>query len=189
LKYTLEAFNEESTRGYIQHRLRLAGSNEEIFDPKAISMVHHYARGIPRLINTICDNSLFEGYLLRQKKIESQLVSSVVQDLGLSEEADRPVQLSQIPVGAVSRSRQPTPPPVGKRTVRVPTPPPVQTQAQNNDVDKVISGFDEMIEEQPAAAGRAGNNPGRLTTLISIPCSTTGKKVAAHGLPESLKLP
>lgn len=150
LKYTLEAFNEESTRGYIQHRLRLAGSNEEIFDEKSISLVHHYARGIPRLINTICDNSLFEGYLLRHKIIDGQLVSSVVRDLGLSDDADRPVQPSQIPVGAVSRSRQPTPPPVGRRPARAPTPPPAQPAAVNNDVDRVISGFDEIVEDQPA---------------------------------------
>jgi len=85
LKYRLSPFTEESTNGYIHHRLRLAGSQEEIFEQESIKLIHHYSRGIPRLINTICDNALFEGYLLKRKNIDAELAMSVVQDLGLSD--------------------------------------------------------------------------------------------------------
>ncbi len=84
IKCRLESFNRESAEGYINHRLRLAGAKAQFFGPKAMDLVHLYSRGIPRLINTICDNSLFEGYLLKQKNIDENLVKVIATDLGLT---------------------------------------------------------------------------------------------------------
>ncbi len=83
LQCKLDSFNFESTEGYVNHRLRLAGAKNQLFNSDSIRLIHHYSRGIPRLINTICDNCLFEGYLLKKKSIEPELVQSVVTDLGL----------------------------------------------------------------------------------------------------------
>lgn len=142
LKYTLEAFNEESTHGYIQHRLRLAGSHEEIFDPKSTALVHHYARGIPRLINTICDNALFEGYLLRQKKIDLHLITSVVSDLGLAREEDDIPRPGPSLAGTVTRADQPaqSQPRTQKGAAKQAGKP-----AQNHDVEKVLDQFDNIV--------------------------------------------
>lgn len=84
LKCKLDCFNYESTDGYITHRLRLAGAKSQLFAPEASKLIHRYSRGIPRLINTICDNSLFEGYLLKKKMVEPDLVQAVAMDLGLA---------------------------------------------------------------------------------------------------------
>jgi general secretion pathway protein A len=83
LKCRLESFNRESSEGYINHRLRLAGAKNKLFVPKAIDLIHHYSLGVPRLINTICDNCLFEGFLMKQKTIDEALVRNIVADLGL----------------------------------------------------------------------------------------------------------
>jgi general secretion pathway protein A len=83
LKCRLESFNRESTEGYINHRLRLAGAKSKLFTEKAIDTIHHYSKGVPRLINTICDNCLFEGFLMKQRSIEEQLVKNIATDLGL----------------------------------------------------------------------------------------------------------
>ena len=84
VKCRLESFNRESTEGYINHRLRMAGAKSHLFNKEAIDLIHIYSRGIPRLINTICDNCLFEGYLLKQKTIDENLVKIIATDLGLS---------------------------------------------------------------------------------------------------------
>lgn len=84
LKCKLESFNLESTEGYVNHRLRLAGAKTALFAADAIKLIHHYSQGIPRLINTICDNSLFEGFLLKKKIVEADLVQAVATDLGLA---------------------------------------------------------------------------------------------------------
>ena len=104
LKCNLESFTLESTQGYINHRLRLAGISSQLFTPDAVKLVHHYSRGIPRLINTICDNALFEGYLLKKKAIEAELLQGVATDLGLATQArterkkgGAPARVSRLP--------------------------------------------------------------------------------------------
>ena len=59
----------EHSAGYLRHRLQSAGATSEIFDEQAIQAIHTYSDGIPRLINSLADNSLFEGFLSRAKNM------------------------------------------------------------------------------------------------------------------------
>src|SRR6266699_3692155 len=53
------ALSLEETRGYITERLRIAGANSgPIFSPEAIESIYHHARGIPRVINVLCEHAL-----------------------------------------------------------------------------------------------------------------------------------
>lgn len=164
LKYTLEPFNEESTRGYIQHRLRLAGSHEEIFDEQATQLIHRYSRGIPRLINTICDNALFEGYLLKQKKIDASLVATVVRDLGLSDNEQQAQEIECAPMGTISRER---PAQVARESKAKPSAPPAPT---NNEVEKLVSQFDEIVvnEHKASAPKKAEASKGEQEDEVDI---------------------
>ena len=78
----------ESTVSYIRHRLKVAGGERELFTPEALSLIHAYSRGIPRLINVICDNSLFESFLVKKEIADAEIVESVATDLGLEKVAD-----------------------------------------------------------------------------------------------------
>lgn len=83
IKYNMLGFDENITREYILHRLKVAGCEEEIFTPESLSTVYTYSKGIPRLINTICDNALLEGFLKKEKPVSRRLVDSVAQNLDL----------------------------------------------------------------------------------------------------------
>lgn len=83
LKYRLEALKEEDTEAYVRHRLRLAGAARVPFLPSAIARIHAHAHGTPRLINTICDNALFEGFVARVREIDDRAIDRVARDLGL----------------------------------------------------------------------------------------------------------
>src|ERR1700721_79693 len=48
--------NLEETHAYVAERLRIAGAARPIFTPQAIDHVYHYSKGIPRLINLICEH-------------------------------------------------------------------------------------------------------------------------------------
>ncbi len=85
LKYRLESFNYESTEAYIKHRLGLAGSKDEIFAPDAIEKIHRYSKGIPRMINIITSNALFEGFLVKAKLIDGRIIDGVTADLGITD--------------------------------------------------------------------------------------------------------
>ncbi len=83
VRIKLTAYSEENTRDYIKHRLKVAGSEQDIFTPEAIRLVFKYSKGSPRLINTICDNALLEGYLFKESIINDATIKTVAVDLGI----------------------------------------------------------------------------------------------------------
>ncbi|HET6516199.1 MAG TPA: AAA family ATPase [Thermodesulfovibrionales bacterium] len=86
MKITLTPFSEDDTKHYIKHRLRIAGSEDSIFLDEAFSSIYRYTNGKPRLINTVCDNALLEGSLLKAKNIDEKIIRGVAIDLGLTQE-------------------------------------------------------------------------------------------------------
>jgi len=87
-RIVLKPIDIESTCGYIQHRLNVAGCSRKIFTEGAIILTHQYSRGIPRLINTICDNALLETYLKRQGLVDEKTIEWVAVELGLKREKE-----------------------------------------------------------------------------------------------------
>ena len=83
VKYHLKSMTVETTTSYIKHRLQVAGAKEVLYDAEVIPLIHRYAGGVPRLINTISDNCLFEAYLRKMHKVDSRIAHSVAGDLGL----------------------------------------------------------------------------------------------------------
>jgi len=98
LKYRLDHLNAESTEAYIKHRLRLDGAARMPFTPGAVHSVHRFSSGTPRVINTLCDNALFEGYVARSPMIEEQMIERVARDLALDGASPAPAALPRRPV-------------------------------------------------------------------------------------------
>ncbi|WP_434382685.1 ExeA family protein [Melittangium boletus] len=97
LRYKLEPFTAESTEAYIKHRLRLAGSSRMPFTPEALLAIHQHSGGTPRVINSICDNALFEGFLARESSLGDKLIHKIAENLGLqgSSAAEAPARAPQ----------------------------------------------------------------------------------------------
>jgi general secretion pathway protein A len=83
LRCHLDPLNAVETREYMRRRLQIAGANGavQIFSGPAIEAVYSHARGIPRLINTICENALLAGYAKHASTITSEIIDGVAQDL------------------------------------------------------------------------------------------------------------
>jgi general secretion pathway protein A len=73
-RYHLEPLSREETRGYVRHRLRVAGAVASIFTPAALTEVHRLAGGIPRVINVTCDRALLGAYTQETRKVSTALV-------------------------------------------------------------------------------------------------------------------
>lgn len=86
----LHSLTPEITQAYIKHRLQVAGAKRMLFSADAISGIHRYAGGVPRLINTICDNCLFEAYLGKLETVNVKIVYGVAGDFGLLREGSSP---------------------------------------------------------------------------------------------------
>jgi len=74
----------EETRGYISERLRIAGaSGEPLFNSDAVELIFRYSRGIPRVINLLCEHSLITAYAEEQKTVLAGTVQAVAQEFEL----------------------------------------------------------------------------------------------------------
>jgi general secretion pathway protein A len=72
------------THGYVAQRLHIAGANgEPIFCPEAIESICKYARGIPRVINVLCEHALINAYVDQQKPVPAQLIDEVAREFEL----------------------------------------------------------------------------------------------------------
>lgn len=116
LRVFLGPFDESTTKAYVDHRLRVAGAAESPFDAAVFPIIHRASGGLPRLINTICDNALFEGALAQTPIIGVDLVKAVVYNLGLpleEPEVELPMlaPIEQVGMGTGSMSQLPTEPP------------------------------------------------------------------------------
>lgn len=83
MRHRLRPLDQRETAEYIASRLRIAGAAQSPFTPAACERVYHYAEGLPRLINLICDNAMLAAYADNQKRIEKRAIVSVAQGLGL----------------------------------------------------------------------------------------------------------
>lgn len=89
ITYHISPLSEPETGNYIRHRLKIAGTDEEIFTPRAIRKVYAFARGYPRLINIICDHALLTGYVRELKSITPAIVRECAKELALPGEISR----------------------------------------------------------------------------------------------------
>jgi general secretion pathway protein A len=86
VRYHLSSLNRKETGAYIVHRLKRAGSRDiAIFDKSALDRIYDYSRGIPRLINIICDNALLTAFSQEKNRIGKKIIRGVVRDLAGSE--------------------------------------------------------------------------------------------------------
>jgi general secretion pathway protein A len=85
IRYELTSFTQTTTEDYVKYRLQVAGATRDLFDKQALATVFEYSGGVPRLINTICDNALLEGFLRKKDQLESDLIREVAFDLKLSQ--------------------------------------------------------------------------------------------------------
>jgi type II secretory pathway predicted ATPase ExeA len=83
VKVNIKPLDAGATANYIRHRMGVAGCAREVFNADAVAAVHRCSAGVPRLINTICDNALLEAYLVKKDTVNDALVRDVVKDLGL----------------------------------------------------------------------------------------------------------
>jgi general secretion pathway protein A len=82
VRYHLAPLDRLETERYISHRLRVAGADgRPTFSPWAIRRVHRYARGVPRLINAVCDKALLYGYVNGTYELKARAVGQAIREL------------------------------------------------------------------------------------------------------------
>jgi type II secretory pathway predicted ATPase ExeA len=76
----------EETKSYIENRLKIAGGDGRVvFSDEAVETVHAHSRGIPRVINLLCEHSLISAFVDQESPIRAETVEEVAREFQLDE--------------------------------------------------------------------------------------------------------
>ncbi len=87
LRAQLAPLNENETRDYIEKRLQISGANLQdapIFPAETASAVYQHSQGLPRLINTICENALITAYARQARSVMPEIIHDVAREFRLN---------------------------------------------------------------------------------------------------------
>lgn len=98
LRCELAPLSVSETAAYIAGRIRIAGGDPgAIFSREAVGAVHDASRGVPRVINVICDNALIGAFASQTKPIVRALIDEICRDFDLNR-APRPIGTATPPI-------------------------------------------------------------------------------------------
>lgn len=78
--FHIKALELDDVKKYIAHRMKLVGCKKVIFPHKTCQKIFQASRGVPRLINIICDTALTYGFAEEAATISPALIQKVVKD-------------------------------------------------------------------------------------------------------------
>ena len=67
------------------------------FTPEAMAALHQLSGGSPRVINTLCDNALFEAYLARQTVVDASRIEEIARSLSIGAPTSEPAVRTPLP--------------------------------------------------------------------------------------------
>ncbi len=86
LRFHLGPLDESELHEYVDHRLRIAGSESgALFGEDCYGLIHRFAGGIPRLINTLCDTALLCAFADEKPQVDLDSLNAAIDELGWKE--------------------------------------------------------------------------------------------------------
>lgn len=78
--FHLTTMDAPTVHSYIEHRLKVAGARANLFTQEASALIHEASRGVPRLVNQLCDLAMLYAFTANRKRVMRPLVEQVLQD-------------------------------------------------------------------------------------------------------------
>lgn len=81
VKTEIKHLSDEESEEYIKHRLsKVSPFGAEVFSKEALKIIVDNSMGVPRIINTLCENALVAAFAYQQKVVNEKIVKEVVAD-------------------------------------------------------------------------------------------------------------
>ncbi len=79
--YHISGLNADEVKKYVQYRLQVAGATDlDIFGEDALEAIYIFSRGIPRLINILCDTALVYAFADGLKQVNREIIESIIRE-------------------------------------------------------------------------------------------------------------
>lgn len=107
LRCRTKPFTQSQTAEYIRHRLRVAGAaSSDIFSLEALAAIHDSSRGIARLINVLCEQSLIDSFCDGVTRVDAETVGRAAMDIGVSAHQEAEANLPREVIGSKNGDRK-----------------------------------------------------------------------------------
>ncbi len=80
-RYHLSPLSNQEVAMYIEHRLAVAGGRGQLFSTAAMKKVAELSKGVPRLINVLCDRSLLGAFVEGKYQVDLKIVQQAAQEV------------------------------------------------------------------------------------------------------------
>jgi general secretion pathway protein A len=97
-RFHLDALNKDEVADYIQHRLDTAGAKGRLFPLATVKRIYAISKGIPRLINLVCDRALLGTYVQNRLQVDVATVNNAAKEI-LGETKRKPAPWAAIAAG------------------------------------------------------------------------------------------
>jgi len=95
----LGSLNEEDISSYVQHRLNIAGCHRQLFPENLSKPLYQLTRGIPRLINLVCDRALLGAYVLERKQVDKKILLQAAREVLGERHSQNPIKSPWLAAG------------------------------------------------------------------------------------------
>jgi len=80
-RYNLKPLDRSEIHAYVSHRLAVAGCREPVFSARVINKIYAKTRGIPRLINILCDRAMLGAYVKSRRKVSLKILQKATREV------------------------------------------------------------------------------------------------------------
>jgi len=80
-RYHLSPLSSQDVSVYVEHRLAVAGGRKKLFSDSAVRRVAELSRGVPRLINVLCDRALLGAYVEEKEQVDLRIVNQAAREV------------------------------------------------------------------------------------------------------------
>jgi len=78
--FHLPEMDQRDVAAFIAHRLQVAGRDTPIFDADAIAAIYEATRGVPRLVNQLCDLALVYAFTMDRQDVDARVIAQILKD-------------------------------------------------------------------------------------------------------------
>lgn len=100
MRVSLDPFDVPTATAYLAHRVTAAGGHPTLLQPETVQAIQALGRGLPRRMNTLADNALFEAHLANRTQLLPQDVERAAEDLGYRDDLGPTALADSMPPGA-----------------------------------------------------------------------------------------
>jgi general secretion pathway protein A len=176
-RYHLEPLRKEDARAYVNHRMRVAGAQSDVFTSGAIDALYKRSRGVPRLINVIADRALLAAYTQDRRTVDAKLVAAAAAEVfGVRRRtpwwpvATATAGIAAVVFGVTNLGEAPAPQAAPETFLSAPAPQTATSVVAVEPAPPISGGGEALVasDATPAATGTEPATPPAPVTLASL---------------------